>query len=205
MHALQRQAGLTLVELLIGIAIGLLLTVGAINLFLSHLDASRRLLLEARLNQNVRSATEIITRDLRRAGHWDQVIAKLGTNTGNPNQDITSSVANIAYAYSAPAGAASDVQITLLNNRLQMKLGGGTAQALTDPTVARITGFRIVKSENQIDIGHQHIPALPANTQCLAERRYDIIIEAEAPTDASVRRRLHTSARVRNDFVGNCS
>ncbi len=43
-HPLRSQVGLTLVELLVGIAIGLLLIVGATSLFLSNLDASRRLL-----------------------------------------------------------------------------------------------------------------------------------------------------------------
>lgn len=200
----QCQAGLTLVELMVGMAIGLLLIAGATSLFLANLGASRALLLEARLNQNLRLAAEIITRDLRRAGYWDQAVAALGTGSVNPYQDIVASATSVAYAYSAPAGAASAVRFSWSNDRLQMTIGNGSAQELTDPAVARVTGFQIVAVEHQIDLGAPHAPALPAGARCLTERRYDLTIDAEAPHDATVKRRLQSSVRVRNGRIGDC-
>ncbi|MBK6867741.1 MAG: prepilin-type N-terminal cleavage/methylation domain-containing protein [Burkholderiales bacterium] len=202
----RHQAGLTLVELLVGIAIGLFLIAGATSLFLSNLDASRRLLLETRLNQNIRSAAELITRDLRRAGYWDQAVTTIGNDRTNPNRDITKGVANLSYAFSAPAGAASGVEFALSNNKLQMTIGGGTPQDLTDSTVALVTNFIIKQAQIPAgDISSQRIPAQPALTTCVFTRRYDIEIEAQAPTDPTVRRHLQTSVRVRNDRIGACS
>ena len=198
-----RQAGLTLVELLIGVAIGLLLITGATSLFLSNLDSSRRLLLEARLNQNIRSAAELITRDLRRAGSWAPAVATLGSHTTHPHQHLLSDTHRVTYSFTPPSGQ-SDFRFSLVDNRLRLSIGGGTAQDVTDPTMAKVTGFTISFSGSDLDIGTQNIPALPERVQCLVTRRYDISIEAEAPSDPSVKRQLQTSVRVRNDFVGLC-
>ncbi len=201
----RRQAGLTLVELLVGIAIGLVLITGATSLFLSNLDSSRRLLLEAGLNQNLRSAAELITRDLRRAGHWDRAVQQLASGTRNSQQEISSTGDSVSYAFTPPTGAADHVRFALSDSRLQMKIGDGSAQALTDPLVAKVTEFEIIESTSQIDIGMQRIPAAEPGTHCLTTRRYDIRIGAEAPTDASVKRQLQTAVRVRNDRVGDCA
>ena len=206
-HLPRHQAGLTLVELLVGIAIGLFLITGATSLFISNLDSSRRLLLETRLNQNIRSAAELITRDLRRAGYWNDAVITIGSNNAiNPNVTITSNpdTANVFYFFNAPGSTTSRVEFSLSNNTLQMNVGGGP-QELTDPRIAKVMSFNIVESKNRIDIGKQVIPAKPDNSVCLTERRYDISIDAESPTDASVKRKLKTSVRVRNDRVGDCS
>lgn len=200
-----RQAGLTLVGLLVGIAIGLVLITGATRLLLANLDSSRRLLLQARLNQNLRSAAELITRDLRRAGHWDRAVQEIGSGASNHHQDISHTASSIAYAFTAPGGAAGSVQFSLSDRQLRMKIGDGTAQALTDPLMARVTGFEIIENQSEVDLGAQRIPAAAPGTHCLRVRRYDIRIEAEAPTYASVKRRLQTAVRVRNDRVGDCA
>ena len=64
------QRGLSIVELLIGLAIGLFIVGGAIKLFVDNLTNNRRLLLETRVNQDLRAAADLIARDLRRAGYW---------------------------------------------------------------------------------------------------------------------------------------
>ena len=66
----RRQRGLSLVELMVGIAIGLLVVAAAATLMSTQLNDNRRLLLETQVNQDLRAAMDIVTRDLRRAGHW---------------------------------------------------------------------------------------------------------------------------------------
>ena len=69
-----RQSGLSLVELLVGAAIGLFLVGGATKLFIDTLDDSRRLIIETRVNQDLRAASDLVARDLRRAGYWPNAL-----------------------------------------------------------------------------------------------------------------------------------
>jgi type IV pilus assembly protein PilW len=66
------QQGLSIVELMVGIAMGLFITAGAIKLFVDNLGSNRQLLLETRLNQELRTAADIVARALRRASYWDE-------------------------------------------------------------------------------------------------------------------------------------
>ena len=62
--------GVLLIELMIGISIGLLIAAAAVTFVAGHLNDNRRLLLESRLMQDLRTAADIVARDLRRAGYW---------------------------------------------------------------------------------------------------------------------------------------
>jgi type II secretory pathway component PulJ len=64
----RRFLGLTLVELMIGIVIGLLLLTAVIGVYLGSVRASNATLAMARLNQEVRTVTEIVAGELRRSG-----------------------------------------------------------------------------------------------------------------------------------------
>lgn len=66
--AMARQRGLSLVELLVGISVGLFVLAGATLLLSTQLGDNRRLLLETQLQQDLRATMDIITRELRRAG-----------------------------------------------------------------------------------------------------------------------------------------
>ena len=62
--------GLSLVELLVGTAIGLMVAAAAASVVSAGLRENRRVQLEARLMQDLRSTAELVARDLRRAGYW---------------------------------------------------------------------------------------------------------------------------------------
>lgn len=199
----RHQAGLTLIELMVGIAIGLLLIGGATTLFLSNLDSSRRLLLEARLNQNVRAAAELITRDLRRAGYWNEAVDNVRMNTENPMGGVVQAGNSVQYTFSAPTGSSGTVKFLLQDSKLGMDVGGG-AQDLTDPAVAKVTRFAIHPSINENKVRNPVVASSGSADKCVFVRRYDITIEAEAPSDASIKRVIKTAARVRNDHVTSC-
>ncbi len=63
-------AGLSIVELMVGITISLFILAGATLVLTTQLDNNRRLLLEAQLQQDLRTAADMISRDVRRAGYW---------------------------------------------------------------------------------------------------------------------------------------
>ena len=69
----QRQArGLSIVELMIGVTISLFILAGATMVLTSQMGDNRRLLLEAQMQQDLRTAADMISRDIRRAGYWGQ-------------------------------------------------------------------------------------------------------------------------------------
>ncbi len=62
--------GLSIVELMVGITISLFILAGASLVLTTQLDSNRRLLLEAQLQQDLRTTADMIARDVRRAGYW---------------------------------------------------------------------------------------------------------------------------------------
>lgn len=62
--------GLSIVELMVGITISLFILAGATLVLTTQLDNNRRLLLEAQLQQDLRTTADMIARDVRRAGYW---------------------------------------------------------------------------------------------------------------------------------------
>src|SRR6185369_348939 len=64
----RHQQGLSIVELMVGLAIGLVVVAAALLALTNHLRENRSLLLEARLMQDLQTTTDLIARDLRRAG-----------------------------------------------------------------------------------------------------------------------------------------
>lgn len=66
----QRQCGFSLVELMIGLAAGLFLLAGVVGIFAMSLQSNSINLKMTRLNQDLRSAMDLMQRELRRAGYW---------------------------------------------------------------------------------------------------------------------------------------
>ena len=64
--------GLSIVEMMVGITIGLFILAGATMVLTTQLGDNHRLLLEVQMQQDLRAAAEMISRDVRRAGHWSR-------------------------------------------------------------------------------------------------------------------------------------
>ncbi len=63
-----RQTGLGLVELMVGITVGLIVAAAASVLAVNQINEHRRLMLETQIQQDLRSAADLIQQELRRAG-----------------------------------------------------------------------------------------------------------------------------------------
>ena len=206
------QRGLSLVETLVGIAITLIVVAGALKMFVGHLEGDRRLLLEARLHQDLRAASDLIARDLRRAGYWQQAVQ--GTHW--PAQPIRTArcrrparpAALTSYSYSRDAAENNSLDsnetfgLRLSAGALQLLEGSGGWQQLTDAGTVLVTSLAITPQTRSIDLGHLCSPACTsADPACprLNLRHYDIVIRGRATSDASVTREVRESVRVRND------
>jgi type II secretory pathway pseudopilin PulG len=66
-----RQFGITLIAVLVGLAVGTLVLSGALGVYVMIAKGSRDSIQSARLNQELRAALDIMQQDIRRAGFWD--------------------------------------------------------------------------------------------------------------------------------------
>jgi prepilin peptidase dependent protein B len=225
-----RQRGLSVIELLVGVAIGMFIVGGAIKLFVDVLGNNRRLLVEARVNQDLRAAADIVARDLRRSGYWRNSMSGVpvaaATPASNPYGNVTFAATSVDYAYdkdgNASVSVAEQTGFRLTGSVIEMQLGGSW-QAITDSQSVQVTNFSITNSATAIqwyDLA-QHCECISRLTCTLANilalapghanrpqvglRWADIVIEGRATTDSRVTRRLEESVRLRNDLVrGTC-
>lgn len=205
------QRGVSLVELMIATAVGLIVLAGATKLFVDHVQANRRALLEVRLHQDIRAATELMSRGLRRAGYW-QAALEAGPVTDNPYGQIqlgSAAADQTVYSHSREVenGVVDPDELggfQVDNGTLRMLLSGRW-QALTDPAVVQVSRLAVTAEASAVPLGHLCVPACSAaQADCprLQVRRYRISLTARSTTDPLLSRELHTTVRVRNDDLG---
>ena len=212
----RRQAGLSIVELMVGVAIGLVITAAAALLMSGQLVENRRLLTETQVQQDLRAAADIMAREMRRVGASGEV-ASLGSiwYPGSP-QVLRNDMANtfivsstqIDYNYfpgssALPGPFKYQQQGTLLRAQLSANSGW---QELTDANVMRITSFTPTITTDSSAAVVLPCPKLCADltTDCWPRfqvRKARITIEAEALRDSTVKRAISSTVRLRNDHV----
>ena len=217
----QNLRGLSLVELMIGLAVGMVVIAAATSALAHQAAASRRLLLEARLNQELRAAAHLLSLHLRRAGHWSEAAqgvwrANLPLPPANPHTFTSESQDRLHFTYSSPAGephralASNDhFGFRLREGILDIQLGEDHWQPLTDPGLLHVTELRMVPRDHD-----RPLPAACAQP-CAASaatcpprvrtRELEIRIDATAVRDPGIHRHLTTHVRPRNDVLaGQC-
>lgn len=167
-----RQVGLSIVELLVGIAVGLFVLAGATMVTANQLSDNRKLLLEAQIQQDMRAAMEVIVREVERSGYWANAftsvspstsvaanpyvpagVLSLGTNDvlaytssrdeDNFQQDTNNAEPNELNGFSLdPSTGAIEVQLSSNSPR----------QQLTDPSIVKITTFTAVVNKTVIPL-----------------------------------------------------
>ena len=71
----QKQAGLTFVEVLVGLAVGVIVIGGGLSIYASSVRSGSQTLLASKLNQELGALMLVMTNDIRRAGYWATAIA----------------------------------------------------------------------------------------------------------------------------------
>ena len=159
---LQRQRGLSIIELLIGVAVGLFILGGALKLFGDYINNNRRLVLETRVNQDMRAAADLIARDLRRAGYWGNSTAGVVTTNNmpvalmSPYAPITQITSPVATTYSYSQNTENNVLDSAENfgfrvssGVLQYRQGDAGWQAITDNNTLTVSNFAITPTSGQ--------------------------------------------------------
>jgi prepilin peptidase dependent protein B len=207
------------VELMVGLALGLFIVAAALFLLTEHLRENRSLLLQARLQQDLRTTLDLMSRHLHRAGQWGTPQAAIwqadAAPQTNPYAALTPSGSSMLFHASRDAQENQQIDsnetlgFRLQQGLLQMRLGDGGWQSLTDPEVMQITQLQIQPQVHEQALGDLcHRPCPVASTTCPPRqqvRSVQISVQATATHDAQVQRSLQTQVRLRNDaVVGAC-
>jgi type II secretory pathway component PulJ len=206
--AAAKQRGLSIVELMIGIAIGLFIVAGASVLVSAQLGDNRRLLLETQLQQDLRAAADIMTREVRRAGGWGQSHHGIWmpdlTNQSNPNSTISSDAASVNFKYLRRQGQEGPYGFKLESGVMKTLMADAGWQELTDSRSIRINTLTVTPV-NAPEI------VLPCPSLCpgggtacwprVGVREFIVDIGANSTTDPAITRSLRTTVRLRNDLV----
>jgi prepilin peptidase dependent protein B len=211
-----RQRGLSIIETMVGLTIGLFIVGAALKLFIDNIDSNRRLLVETRVNQDLRAAADLIARDLRRAGYWQQAASGVWQPTAaavpNPNAAI-GAPPEVTYRYDKNATEVYEAGFRLSSGKIQMRTAANTWQDITDPSTMRVpeNGLEVTPIVRVVDLLSRcgaAVSTCAGNPLCpptLTIRQYAITLRGEAVADPAVKREIKEVVRVRNDqFSGEC-
>lgn len=215
-HSRSSQRGLSLVELMVGIAVGLFIVAAATMLVSTQLAENRRLLVETQIQQDLRATVDIITRELRRAGSWGNAV----DSRNGIWSESTSSIENVNLGLTIVSGTNAQVTFKssrtnnpnrgfrLLDGAIESRLDGTAEnwQKLTDDATLTVTAFDVAEQDEGTLLlpCPKMCPGVPENTDCwptVRLRTLIVTVSAQATSDPSVVRTVTSAARLRSDDV----
>ncbi len=217
----RRQRGLSIVELMVGIAIGLIIVAGASVLLSGQIVENRRLIAETQVQQDLRSTADIISRELRRAGSIgsDTFLAPRIWLSGT----ITDPPANMHSAVLTPASGTGDDEVSFnyyptgpgtdgpfgfrldtARGVIETRLRAGGWQDLTDPGTIEVTGFQVERLDDTVMRVPCNKPCPDTTSNCwptLNVRTLEITINARSRALPDVERSHRSRVRLRNEHL----
>jgi type IV pilus assembly protein PilW len=110
MMRLNKQSGLTFVEILVGLAVGVIVISGGMTIYASSVRGGNDALLSSKLNQEIGALMHVMANDIRRAGYWGTAMA------GRPDQN----------PFNLPGATTLVVRDDMTNNAVQPATGNGS-------------------------------------------------------------------------------
>lgn len=225
-----RTRGLSIVEMLVGIAIGLFVVAGATLVATGQLADNRLLMLETQLQQDLRATADLVARELRRGGLWGNAAKSVWPASetppaANPYSAAASGVGaggrtEVKYSYSNTTSTNPENDTEDASERygfarndstgaVEMLIGASGWQALSDVEVINVTKFEVEPEAIPVVVPCPKYCDAAGDTTCwprLTVRNVTIAIDAEARHDTHVKRSIRSNVRLRNDTttVGVC-
>lgn len=214
---LNKQNGLGLIELIIGIFVGLIVLAGMIYFMARTTFYSTINLKMVRLEHEIQTSLDLMADDIRRAGYWSNAsnMVYSGANT-NPFMGISTdlSLPNsscILFAYDVNKdGVLPALGFTPIDERFGYRLFSGAIQSrdqadnvldcttggwenLTDSSQIMITSLLFTLTSSVIPI------ISPPTTESIVIRSINIVVSGYLVSDPSVVTTRSINIRVRND------
>jgi len=141
-----RQRGFSLVELMVAMVLGLIVSGAVIALMIAIIHSNRLTLQSTRLNQELRATLAVIANDLRRARAVDDPLSMAVVPGGNPYRAVSTATAGcVVYAYDGAIDGPWHV-IKLDSGRVVLQ------GAATKPENCSPAGTPEVLGSNQVEI-----------------------------------------------------
>lgn len=208
------QRGLSLIELMVGLSLGLSVVALVLGTFADHLRQSRSLLAQARLRHDLQTVIDLIAQELRRSG-FSPAHATRSVTGSSPFSPIETSATGVIYHWDRNGNGSLDEDETLNFNwsqgRVRMRIGSGTSQELNDPNTVFVTRLTVSAGSRYLPLAAQcRAACMDTRHPCaeppkLAIRHINLSLEGRAGSGTGQVVRVDTSVRARNDaFQGAC-
>lgn len=212
-----KQTGFTLVELVIALGLNLVVVVALLGIFIANLNHYRSVLNANMLYQQLQTAMDIMTSDIRRAGYWANASndAHLDQNN-NPfmasGLDVSVPAGNTCILFSydhnnngtlPSIGSGSDDErygYRLSGTAIQTRPWGASFSCaaaasawenMTDTNIVNVTALTFTLTTQTINTG--------PGTAGITLRSVDISLTGRLVSDSTVTKTLTQHVRIRND------
>ena len=203
------QRGLTLIELMIGMVIGLIVSGIALNLYLSTLNISTQTANTVRLNQEMRLIMDMMVSDIRRAGYGDTPdgvsVAYSSIVSGGVPISIFKDGGEDCLVISYNADSDADIEL------FAYKLASGTVRlselSATSTSTASVncSSFSVWENLSSTDISAFSALSFTSNAASSGwastlPKVITVSLSASSAQDSKIFRQLIETVRVRNEY-----
>lgn len=210
-----RQRGVSLVEILVSMTLGLFLLLGLTTFMANTLVSDSRTMLMSRLDQEMRSAMILMVREVRRSGYWGNPSLALGPWTGagagtayaNPFAAVTASGGCIQFRYDKNHNAIADATeffgfLRTGTGVIQMYGGSGLGNCAGGAGWTDLTDGR---NSNVTALGFSLLPAAPAYASGtsgpnMRVRYVTIQLTAQSRSDPTISQTWRETVKLENDL-----
>ncbi|MDR3476517.1 MAG: prepilin-type N-terminal cleavage/methylation domain-containing protein [Gammaproteobacteria bacterium] len=212
----RKQSGFTLPELVIALVVNIIVLAALVSIFVTNLQHYRKVINTNRLNQQLQTAMDIMSSDIRRAGFWSNASNDLNLDQNNnpfmtSTTDISVTGGNcILFTYDHNQnGALPSISASSDDERYGYRLNGQTLQSrpwgasfacnaaasawenITDPNVLLITNLTFTLNTQTILTG--------PGTAGITIRSVDISMTGTLANDTTTTKTITEHVRIRND------
>lgn len=193
---MNKQQGLTLIEIMIALALGIFIIAATLTVYINTIKSSSDTLKSARLSHDLGITMSLMTNDIKRAGYWGRAVIGATNLLNNPFSATattlsigTNITANdcILYTYDANGNGTVDAneyygfrRYSAGNNRYTIQIRSGNAACN-----AASTAWESITDENMINITSVQFSFAPLGTLTATSRclNASIPVTTTAPTN----------------------
>lgn len=202
----KKQRGMSLVEILVGLSMGLIITVAVLGIFTNSIDSSQRILETGKLERDLNAIMDGIVADVQRTGYWSNATSSNTNPFFASGTDIATNAAGncVTFAYDRDQdGSVADTDrfgYRLGTNTIQFRPAGSTADCsaapnnwvdLTDPNTIVITAFTTALTT---------VPINPSTgTDTINYRTLTITISAYLTTNSATTKTITRAIKIYNN------
>ena len=185
------QAGLTLLELMISLSLGLLLLTGIGTIYVGSNQTYRVQEQNARIQEAGRYALDILGRSIRQAGYWDMPVAPNANVTAFAGNTITGTANSVTVQYDGTGAADCSSAVIAAGNIVTeaIDLNANNLRCNTAPLISNVEALQFLYGIDTDLVGDQaanQYVAAPADWGRVVSVRACVLIRSDADTGQGI-------------------